>query len=302
MYRPRAAVHAVILRAAAAGEIELFVQQRAAAVDGGPDAQGQKLWRWALPAVEGERAEDLLIQTGNALERGRAARRAGLRAAVSYLSAAIPSPQHAPSLPPTAISIPALHHYALDQQELPPDPPVHCFGRLPASLVRAWSGSLAADSHEGSNNAALPPPPPLHLPFDTTASAGMATMDKAQTRPAFVGAAEAYGTRVNEKLPCLVLEALAHQERSEATGDVTPPETSSAGTGDDNPKYMPVVEHIFVLHCLFPELDGDYAGGAWHWCPRAQAISRAGINEVNILGMGRQQCRLGGTWVSRWLH
>lgn len=53
----------MLLRAATAGEIEVFVQQQAV-VEDGLDARGQKRWNWALPSVEAERAEDLLIQTG----------------------------------------------------------------------------------------------------------------------------------------------------------------------------------------------------------------------------------------------
>ena len=76
--RKRAVVHAMLLRAATAGEIEVFVQQQAVIEDElDPESQlhrprsepntharGHKRWNWALPSVEAERAEDLLIQTG----------------------------------------------------------------------------------------------------------------------------------------------------------------------------------------------------------------------------------------------
>ena len=210
-------------------------------------------------------------------ERRRASQRAALRAAMAFLSASSPSTR-APILPAQSIKVTQFHHHSLDLEDLPADPAVTCFGRLPPSLVRSWSDVTSEnilEALEEKSKASLPPPPPLHLPFDETS-------DKETTRKGFVGAADKYGTRMNEKLPHLLLEALARE---------------TSGSETLQKQHMPVVQHVFVLYCLFPEVDGDYAGGSWQWMPRAQALVRENVNEINMLGMGRHQCRMGGTWV-----
>ena len=144
----------MLLRAADAGEIEIFLQMTDAQIRTQvPEASVNQFEdvHWTLPHVEAERAEDLLIQTGESHERRFAARRAALRAAVLFMSAA-PAPKaevmlasepqeesHAvPTVTANCIKILPMQHHTLLQNNLDADPAIVTFGRLPPSLIRSW--------------------------------------------------------------------------------------------------------------------------------------------------------------------
>ena len=308
-------VHLMLMRAAEAGEIEVLVQMHADPTrneqhhKGVQEERESEAFHWALPSVEAEPAEALLIQTGQAHERLRAARRAALRAALLFTSSAPVKQAACKAVSAVQIKIPMLHHHTRDEHKLPADPAVTAFGRLPPSLVRACSiygqeaqqgpvevtsptaetgrGAAVATrvfSADGAETAftRLPPAPPLHLPF-CAHSSGDAQLGDVQR---VVG--EAYGTRVNQRLPLLLLKRLGNDAAH--TGE------PQGGAGVNT--WLPVVEHVFVIHCIFPEVDGAFATADWQWTPRAQATARNKVHEVNLLGVGRQQCRLGCTWTS----
>ena len=74
----------------------------------------------------------------------------------------------------------------------------------------------------------LPPPPPLHLSFDEN----FASESRIEGWGNPVHRAEgAYGTRVNDRLPLLLLE----------------PQDEDGKMG-----VLANIEHVLVLHCLFP--------------------------------------------------
>jgi hypothetical protein len=75
----KARVHCMLLRASSDGDIEVLLQMHCVNTQMTQDEGHGDKYHWALPSVEAERAEDLLIQTGTAHERRLAARRAALR-------------------------------------------------------------------------------------------------------------------------------------------------------------------------------------------------------------------------------
>ena len=308
-------VHLMLMRAAEAGEIEVLVQMHADPTRNERDHEGlykereSEAFHWALPSVKAEPAEALLIQTGQAHERLRAARRAALRAGLLFTSSAPVKQAACKAVSAVQIKIPMLQHHTRDEHKLPADPAVTAFGRLPPSLVRACSiygqegqqapmevmsptaeigrGAAVATrvfSADGAETAftRLSPAPPLHLPF-CAHSSGDAEPGDAQR---VVG--EAYGTRVNQRLPLLLLKRLGN----DAAHTCEP----QGGAGVNT--WLPVVKHVCVIHCIFPEVDGAFATADWQWTPRAQATARHKVHEVNLLGVGRHQCRLGCTWTS----
>ena len=308
-------VHLMLMRAAEAGEIEVLVQLHADPTRNERDHEGlykereSEAFHWALPSVKAEPAEALLIQTGQAHERLRAARRAALRAGLLFTSSAPVKQAACKAVSAVQIKIPMLQHHTRDEHKLPADPAVTAFGRLPPSLVRACSiygqegqqapmevmsptaeigrGAAVATrvfSADGAETAftRLPPAPPLHLPFCAHSSRDAEPGDAQRV----VG--EAYGTRVNQRLPLLLLKRLGNDAAH--TGE--PQGGAVVNT------WLPVVEHVCVIHCIFPEVDGAFATADWQWTPRAQATARHKVHEVNLLGVGRHQCRLGCTWTS----